>query len=128
MHYVWKPEYSVGDSKIDAQHRQLIALANFLADACEDDLDDVAVEKAFKTLFDYTRNHFSDEERYFAELNYQHLEEHRRKHGVLAEEVNRLWKDGNLGFLDTLRDELSDWVNLRLVPHMMVDDRRALTR
>lgn len=125
MRYAWKPEYSLDDPKIDAQHRQLLELANLVLDACSMGSDERVVWHAFSALHHYADRHFDDEEMLLAELRSPLLEAQRKQHDALTTELKQLWTASRMNLLLHTLESLSSWLSTRLLPHMMEDDRRA---
>ncbi|MDR2103333.1 MAG: bacteriohemerythrin [Treponema sp.] len=84
----WTDEYSVGNSLIDEQHKELIRMTNELYDAC---LKGGGAERIFflrvmHGSVDYVKNHFSTEENIMKEVNYPDYEVHKKEHeGFIAE-------------------------------------------
>lgn len=77
----WKPNFNSGHPLIDAEHRELFALANEMLDKSFDRRRDPGpFYRAFDLLIEHTVRHFSDEERILAEYGYADLEEHAREH------------------------------------------------
>jgi len=79
----WKMNFNSGHPLIDAQHRELFALANDMLDKSFDRRSDPeSFHKVFDALLEHTVRHFSDEERILAAYGYallaEHTEEHRR--------------------------------------------------
>ena len=77
----WKAAFNSGHPSIDAQHRELFALANEMLDKSFDRRrDPEPFFRAFDALLEHTVRHFSDEERILAEQGYASLDEHIREH------------------------------------------------
>ncbi len=89
----WDESYSVKVREIDEQHQQLIKMLNEFYEHIEKDS-----KGAFRTLLDslvdYTRYHFSTEEKYFAKYKYadadKHIELHRQFTAKVANVRERL--------------------------------------
>lgn len=124
--FQWKRTYETGNAEIDAQHSQLLALANLLFDAVNKHKDEAVLKEAFDALLLYTQRHFEDEERYFVAIGSPQWQRHRQEHRKLADEVRALWKEGAKGSAAAMGSTLEAWVESRLVPHMMEDDQAAL--
>jgi hemerythrin-like metal-binding protein len=124
--FQWKRAYETGNADIDAQHRQLLVLANLLFDAVKKGRDDAILKEAFDALLLYTRRHFEDEEKHFVAIGSPLWAKHRQEHRQLAGEVRNLWQEDAVGFVDDMGATLETWVERRLVPHMMEDDQQAL--
>ena len=62
----WNPRHSVGEASLDAQHQELLArcnaLAEYLADPDTDPEADRRFDQAFKELMALARAHFTAEE------------------------------------------------------------------
>lgn len=62
--FPWNTNFETGHNKIDAQHKNLVALLNKLARTLTID-DTETVNSAFEELADYADYHFTDEENYW---------------------------------------------------------------
>ncbi|MEG3617520.1 hemerythrin family protein [Magnetovibrio sp. PR-2] len=124
-HVQWSSTLEIDHSEIDAQHKQLVVLADLLLEAVEHDPDDTVVRGAFDALLLYTKKHFEDEEAYFKKHNSTQLEEHVKEHEILAEEIKALWQDDMMGFRDEVLQAILGWVESRLIPHMTGSDQDA---
>jgi hemerythrin len=86
----WKDAYGVNVKEIDQQHQQLLQLVDKLhacVEACidKDDLKNLLVE-----LVEFTRHHFSTEDRLMQTHQYPGFAAHHREHQVLIEHLDRL--------------------------------------
>lgn len=123
--FQWSERYVLGDPGVDDQHRQLLELAGLLHAALLSRRGADVVSAAVQALGEYVDIHFRDEEDLFARIGSPDTAAHRAQHSALRQEVAELERDLEYGF-DALPDKLVGWVENRLVPHMMVDDQRAL--
>ena len=77
----WDPRLSVGNETLDAQHRDLLAHCNALADCLAD--TGAEADKAFRRIFEelmaLSREHFAAEEALLAKGGYPDLEELRHE-------------------------------------------------
>ena len=122
--FKWTERLSVGDERIDSQHKQLFAIAGELVDAVAEGHGEETLKETFKRLKDYTEGHFNDEEDYMRELGFPDLELHAAEHALMFMRVRSLWnmiqedKDisaaGVAGFLE-------DWI----ADHIMKKDVRV---
>lgn len=124
--FVWRGDYELGNETIDSQHRQLLEAANILHGEIDLQKEDAVLKKAFDFLLLYTKKHFEDEERYFSEIGSHLLHEHKSEHEALTAEIEALWQEDRLGFIDGMKEALELWVENRLVPHMMEADQAAV--
>jgi hemerythrin len=79
----WREEFSIGDPKIDSQHRQLLEQMRKLSDRVRSGTN-LEVTEILDFLGRYVVEHFHDEERLMQESHYpfreQHVHEHRTFH------------------------------------------------
>ena len=94
MAIIWRPQMSVGNDLIDADHRYLISLINMvdLSLRYNDDFFTVALEQ----LIEYTHGHFKREELIQLKVKYPGYAEHKIAHQELISSlevlVNKLTK------------------------------------
>lgn len=122
----WKDAYATGDPMIDAQHKELLKLADLMVEAARRGESETVQQAAFNALFRYTEKHFAAEEAFFKARGTPCLEEHCRKHAILKKELEGLWREHTLAYVETSQDALSTWVLDRLVYHMTHDDRAII--
>lgn len=77
----WDPRYSVGNATLDAQHRNLLAQCNALADCAFDTSEesDRKFREVLNALMADARAHFTSEEDLLAGCAYPDLEAHRNE-------------------------------------------------
>lgn len=85
--FEWKPEYSVKIPTIDAQHQRLFNLAAGLHTAMSQGKGTAVLEQALARLVDYTREHFSAEERLMRSYKYPGFDAHKQEHDKLTAQV-----------------------------------------
>lgn len=119
----WNASLSVGVAEIDAQHQKLIAIINELGEAMKAGQGKARLEDLFTHLIRYTEEHFSFEEKRFAEFGYAESASHIAEHRDLVQQVANLKKDfdaGVAGVAIHVMDFLSDW----LTKHILGTDRK----
>ena len=121
----WIDNYNTNNSHIDEQHMNLINFINDIYSAIyEDDLD--RVKNIFNMTLDYTKYHFSDEEKFQKENadKYkkikEHFEQHRNFEALVGRKIEELnassdWKKT----ASDMADILSKW----LIQHIGVWDK-----
>jgi hemerythrin len=117
--YEWTDRLSVGDEAIDKQHRVLIGYINSLAEAIEQENNiSTLLGMLLSKLVVYTKAHFIYEEMLFHANDYPDLEEHKKYHQLLTQQVDEFYTrfkagDVNLGF--ELLDFLMNWLNKHIL-------------
>jgi len=124
----FKPEYSVGVARIDAQHRKLFQWVNELEQAMGQGRGRDVLEKVLGGLVAYTREHFAAEEELMLKTSYPELAQHKAAHdGFIrrAAEFQQRHQAGELGVSVELVSSLGDWIrnhvlgmDKRYAPHM----------
>lgn len=119
----WKPEYSVGNDAIDADHQGLFALVQELANA---DITGGFLDGILVRLEAYTEGHFEREEALMQKIGYPGFEEHVQAHRAFVEWLAAVQKTyrraAESPFLigDMVNDFLESW----LVEHILEEDMR----
>ena len=119
----WREAYSVDVAQFDKEHQQLVELINRMFVIVRDKDDIATISDSVARLIDYTEFHFVSEETAMEKAGFPGLEEHRRKHASLVEEITnfqqRLLTDGQsvgVEFYQFLRE----W----LLVHIMEEDKQ----
>ncbi|MGC9948474.1 MAG: bacteriohemerythrin [Bryobacteraceae bacterium] len=111
--FEWKPEYSVKISEIDDQHRHLFALAEELHAAMANGRAKAVLEQLLAALVDYTKAHFTAEERLMSQYRYPHAAEHKAEHDKLTTQVltlQRKFRAGESTLSISLMVFLKNWL------------------
>jgi hemerythrin len=119
----WNGSMAVGVERIDAQHRELIALINDLGEALGTDQQQEVVAKAAFTLVRYAREHLRDEEALMAENGFPEAEQHIREHHSFEEALHGFDSGGaplDMGAVNKMFFFLSSW----LVNHICRSDQK----
>ncbi len=82
-HIVWRDEYSVNVSRIDAQHQNLASLVNGLNEAFEQGAALGVLKKKLLELVTSTQIHFDTEEELMRSNDYPRYSEHKMEHNAL---------------------------------------------
>ncbi len=80
MALTWSKELETGNAQIDNEHRQLIAAAAALLEACSQGKGRQELDSAVAFLSDYTKTHFAHEEALQQKYKYPEYAEHRAWH------------------------------------------------
>jgi hemerythrin len=87
---VWTDRMSVGVKLLDNDHKKLVLLVNNLHDGIVAGHARPKLESIFGKLVEFTRLHFSHEERLLAETGYQGWAAHRQEHEQLLDQLIEL--------------------------------------
>jgi len=109
----WNPSFSVKVEKCDTDHKKLFDLLNKLHESMSTGKGGEVVVKVVKELNDYTKFHFSSEEKMLEQTHYPALGEHRAQHKVFVKKVEQFQNDvekGVLGKSIAILNFLTDWL------------------
>lgn len=110
--FQWRDEYSIHVHSIDAQHRNLFALAQELHDAMSEGRGKIAVAGTLDRLVRYVDTHLAHEERLMEQRQYPALAEHRLEHRQFARQVRKFQQDFESGAAMTVQllNLLRNWL------------------
>ena len=91
--FEWKPEYSVGYTQIDEQHKRLFEFANELHNAMANGKGKEILRKTLANLISYTKAHFATEERLMQTHKYPEYAAHKAFHDALTAKVMSFAKE-----------------------------------
>lgn len=116
--FEWSEKYSVHVVEIDRQHRKLIGLVGTLHGAMREGKGKQVLSGVLKELIQYTKTHFSDEERIMKEYGYPEYAEHKVKHDKMTRKVLDIQKEFQEGKITITLDVmtfLEDWVDKHIL-------------
>lgn len=105
-----------GNEMIDTQHKELISRIAAFMECCERGDSKVQAIKMLDYLDEYTRFHFSAEEKLQQEVEYPGLKEHVAKHEEFKRNIDELyaWLDEAEGpteeFAQKVKEKVADWL------------------
>lgn len=109
----WSNDLSVTIDTIDMQHKKLVDLINSLHDAMREGRSKEVISGVLKSLRDYTKQHFADEERRMTAAKYPGFLEHKMQHDRFVEQVNDCiakHESGAMSVSLSLMNFLIDWL------------------
>ena len=110
----WNQNYLINNSKIDNQHKKLVDILNRLYDAMKVGKGNDILSGVIKELIDYTKVHFSEEEKLMIESKYPSYSSHFKEHSAFITKVEAVYKDfnsGKVGLSLELMQFLKDWLS-----------------
>ncbi len=118
----WSDKLSVHVDEIDAQHKKLIDLINRLNEAWKEEYKPEDVRMVFMELIEYTKYHFTSEEKYMEECNYPDLEVHKKQHATFVNKLKKLQAKCSYNSKEVYTDLLSFLSNW-ILGHIMHSDQ-----
>ena len=118
----WSNVYSLGDQKIDVEHKKLFELAT-LVEKSKNNAQQLEI--AVKELVRYTKFHFKSEENYMQSFNYSNLAEHIEIHTQIVDNLNSIIKNMTNEPHEKTYELIYDFVNNGLVQHIIIEDKKV---
>jgi len=119
----WKPFYSINIEEIDNQHRKLVNMLNQLAGSLHKGVVNEEIGNVLKQLVEYTRDHFSAEEKLMREIEYQGYVPHKKMHQDLTDQVVVILKNIRNGKKVDVFDMMS-FLQRWLINHIVEEDMK----
>jgi len=125
-YFDWNEKLSTSIPVIDNQHKELISFVNKLHEAMLMKKAKEVVGEILKGLKEYTKYHFSTEEKAFHKYGYSEMENHIKEHANLITEVEKLESDylnGKIAISVNVFEFLTKWVT----NHIMKEDMKYVS-
>lgn len=119
----WKPEYSVHQTLLDAQHQQLFSILNTMYENTMNSLEVDCVLPKIDMLSEFTKCHFSTEEQYMRDRNTPNIDLHIAKHRNFTDRIETLRAHYNNNDLEVTK-ELIIMLGQWLLGHVLKDDMK----
>jgi len=119
----WDDSYSVGVHSLDEQHKKLVAMANQLHEAMSAGKGKEVIEPILNDMLDYTRQHFSAEEKLLEKYNYPGLGDQKREHEAFFKKVTEMQLELKAKNL-TLSIEVSQFLRSWITGHILGIDKQ----
>ena len=109
----WKPEYSVGNTAVDHEHSELIALINDLHAMLARGATQDQVVETLGEIYAQIAAHFALEEKIMRERGYDQYREHKEDHERLLDEIcdimDRYEDEADPNYDAVLSERLREW-------------------
>ena len=116
----WKESFSLNHEKIDAQHKELFRLANYIENIDDRTATKLELASLFKDFFNYMSEHFSEEEAYMESIEYPLVEQHRMLHQDIIDSLSKILKEKRS--IAELQQSLKETSRKWLVDHILNHD------
>ncbi|WP_439181597.1 bacteriohemerythrin [Carboxylicivirga taeanensis] len=120
---MWTDDLSVGNTTIDNEHKQLFALINEFYRGIKDESPRERLEELILGLVNYTKSHFSNEEKHMLQMAYPQLKEHQEAHQFFIEKTQNYYERLHAGKL-ILSIEVTNFLKDWLVKHIKGTDQQ----
>lgn len=118
----WKEKYSVGNEKIDSQHKKLFNIVTRLHKAKENKETENVITVLLDELVEYVKTHFETEEEIMENCSYPELQEHKTEHldfTLKMLDFTEDYKDK-----DKLSSEILDFLKTWIKEHIIGTDKK----
>lgn len=122
---IWKPEYNIGNFKVDLEHRSLFDLAKKALGIRKLNNDEKEIEQLkaiIKSLYKYVAIHFKNEEEYMLKLKYPDFSRHKQIHNNLLTTLNEFIQTLNDLDIDVIEQNLFVFIEDYFIDHIVNED------
>ena len=115
--FAWSEKYSVNIREIDDQHKKLVGMVGQLHESMRQGKGKQALEVLLRDLIQYTRSHFSAEERLMKTNGYPDYETHKAKHDAMTSKVANIYReyqDGKATITFEVMEFLEQWLDKQI--------------
>ena len=122
---IWKREYNIQDYKIDLEHQSLFKLAKkaLMIRTMDHDINEIKeLKSVLKSLSNYVKTHFQNEEEYMKSIDYPDISRHKKLHKDLLEILNNLMHSFNDLTLDKIEETLYEFFEKYFLLHIINED------
>jgi len=122
MSFEWAKEMQIDKGQIDADHKELLSIANRVLNLNRPKRDAEELKQVIRELYNYVQYHFSREEALMEKWEYPELDAHHKKHDLIIREMNHcLTSSHHMGeLLNNFRTLVNDWV----ITHILEEDKK----
>ncbi|OMH25892.1 bacteriohemerythrin [Motiliproteus sp. MSK22-1] len=124
--FVWEPRFETGQGLIDTHHRKLVELINALGEAvAHNSQQSGAIADVYRQLVDYTRYHFSSEEKLMQQAGMDQLafQQHQETHRSF---ICSLESYSDESFDQATGEALLDYLVKWLSKHILLTDKQMV--
>lgn len=118
---VWKKEYTLHNSVLDEQHKKLFHIINKISEIDDDDLKN-RIKSILHDLLNYMNEHFIDEEKHMESIKYPQIDEHKKLHSSIKQELDKLLREKISIYV--LKTRLKIFTKKVLIDHVLVEDMK----
>ncbi len=122
----WEEWMSVGLDRIDADHKQVLALLGDLEHQVKEGAGREKILASFDGFIRHIRNHFSLEESLFRQTGFSGAAEHAREHKKLLTQIVDMQKKIQ-SEAEPLNRERLNFITNWLVNHILISDKKYAT-
>jgi len=120
---VWEDKYSVGVVEIDDQHKMFFKTLNELMVIIYEDVSIEKFNEVIKFFIEYRTFHFTTEEKYFKEFNYEDSTQHIIEHNNFNKKIDEMVQQ-NPKYTKEFGFELINFIEDWLVGHILFTDQK----
>lgn len=119
---IWSDNYSIGNERVDNEHKKLFELAKKAYSMENKYISKVEMKQVLAEFFDYMKYHFNDEEDFMRSIDYPNLEEHAKIHKSIIESMVKLITEINN--VNEMKGQLVVIAKKWLLEHILQEDMK----
>jgi len=122
---IWNDQFSVGITKMDAQHKKIIRIFNRLVDNAQANAGSAKVSEALGEMVEYASEHFKCEEQLLRDHEHPDLERQHTEHMEFRRQAGEFCLRASKGDEETTHD-LIDYLHGWWTNHILYEDKKYM--
>ncbi|WP_458701695.1 bacteriohemerythrin [Sulfurospirillum sp. 1307] len=120
----WNELLSLENTQIDNEHKKLFRIAQSAFSVVSPDKKMQKIKDVLKELINYTKTHFSNEEKYMSSIGYPDLEEHKKQHQQIVDSMYDFTRKLPNMKINEIEKELAHLIEIWFVNHIVYNDKK----
>jgi hemerythrin len=121
---LWTSDYSVGVASLDADHITVASVINRLHEVKQFGIDEAVIGGILKVVIDHAHTHFQREEELLEKYGYPELEQHKKEHRLITEQLEKLHEAYQSTPDPDISQEIIELLTFGFVKHILEVDMR----
>lgn len=120
----WEKKFETDIVIIDNQHKNLVLILNELIELEEENNKIDLIRQTIYRLVEYTKTHFTTEEKHMFDNKYADLEFHKKEHKKMIEEVVQIIGKVNQNDIEEVYNDILVFLESWLIEHILGHDKK----
>ncbi|MEY4767921.1 MAG: hypothetical protein RL637_560 [Pseudomonadota bacterium] len=120
----WTNKYSVGINELDSHHQQLFDILNEVFNAINNNADSESIVHILNQLKEYTRYHFTEEEKILTLIAYPELAAHQQLHHDFNQQLDDFYQQARQENANLIAIKVANFGLEWLRNHILTVDRK----
>ena len=122
--FAWNKMYEIGCESIDNEHKMLFNIAIKALNHHRYNNPKRFIKLTVHELYNYMKTHFKNEEEFMEKIGYSGLDEHKKLHEEIVNQMNNFLKQMSLMHISTIERRLIESMDIWFITHILYEDKK----